>query len=225
MNSESKLVICCATQNKFQDTKLSNSLKFWFEDNRGPNAIDFVENNTDGLSKIYNNFIEKNLNKGISGLIFIHDDVEINDNNIRVKLISAFNQFDIVGLAGTKKFTLSEQCLWHNSPKETWSGAVAHYHEGKTWVTEYGQMPQQCLLVDGLFLAINLEKISKKGLRFDERFTFHHYDLDFCLQAYKMRIKVGTWPIWVTHHSIGNWDKPEWHKSNKIFREKWKSYV
>lgn len=52
---------------------------------------------------------------------------------------------------------------------------------------------------------------------------FHHYDIDFCLEAHERGLMVGTWPIWATHISAGldSFDNPEWCKSNELFCQKY----
>ena len=41
------------------------------------------------------------------------------------------------------------------------------------------------------------------GLKWDEQFRFHFYDMDICAQAAKKGLKVGTAPILLTHGSVG----------------------
>jgi GT2 family glycosyltransferase len=177
--------------------------------------------NTKGLSECYNEFIDE-LSDKCDIMVFIHDDVYLDDRRLSKKLKEATENFDIVGLAGTGSFQVQSPAIWNNSDKESWSGAVAHQHEGKTWMTSFGTMPRRCIIVDGLFIAVKTEAF-KSGLRFDEQFDFHHYDLDFCLTAHGQGLKIGTAPIWVTHTSIGEWrNNPTWSKNESKFLSKWK---
>ena len=78
-------------------------------------------------------------------------------------------------------------------------------------------------MIDGLFIAVKGEVFENTPIRFDPQFDFHFYDLDLCLQAYQQKLIVGTYPIWVTHHSIGDWRQDEkWHNKEKDFLNKWK---
>lgn len=220
---DKRVVICSATnysQKEFEEkSPLYRSLLCDLISQ--PENIDIKYENKEGLSKVYNDFILKYKDLDII-LVLIHHDVSIDDFFRNYKLIQAVEQYDIVGLAGTKKYKVSSPCVWNNSPKEDWSGAVAHQNNGKIWVTTYGKMPERCMIVDGLFLALNLKSIVNKDHKFDEQFTFHHYDLDFCIQANMKGLKVGTWPIWVTHHSIGEYrNNKEWEKNEKLFIEKY----
>lgn len=91
------------------------------------------------------------------------------------------------------------------------------------YVSSYGPAPAACRLLDGLFLAVNTERVLARGARFDERFAFHFYDLDFCLTCAASGLRLGTWPLWVVHHSGGSFDSPEWREAAKLYREKWQS--
>ena len=169
-----------------------------------------------GLPEVYNEVLAS---ESEEVTVFVHDDVSIQDLYLFKKLKSALETNELVGLAGTTKFSLSWPSLWHMSPKNSHVGAVAHEKDGCTWMCSYGKSSSRCLLVDGLFMATVPKRL--KGLRFDERFKFHHYDLDFCLQAYKAGLRTSVCPIWVVHSSMGEWDNQAWHESNKKFVEKW----
>jgi hypothetical protein len=59
------------------------------------------------------------------------------------------------------------------------------------------------LILDGLFLAVNLRTALKTGWRFNENYDFHHYDIASCLDANAKKLKLGTYPIYTTHMSPG----------------------
>ena len=115
--------------------------------------------------------------------------------------------------------------MWHNSPKETQTGSVCHpvtiNGKQKYYMSSFGPAPKRCVVMDGLFLAIDFPKLLESGVRFDEQFEFHFYDMDFCLNAYRKELKLSTWPIWVRHASHGEY-KELWDASQKVFFEKWK---
>jgi hypothetical protein len=178
--------------------------------------------NTRGLSECYNEYIDELADK-CDVLLFVHDDVYVDDRRMGQKLKESLETFDIIGLAGTSSWQVQSPAVWNNSDNKSWSGAVAHQHNGETWMTAFGKMPKRCIIVDGLFLAIKTESLIKSGVRFDEQFDFHHYDLDFCLSAHKADLKIGTAPIWVTHTSIGEWRNNEnWSQNETKFLKKWK---
>jgi hypothetical protein len=47
-------------------------------------------------------------------------------------------------------------------------------------------------------------------VRFDERFTFHFYDMDFCREVERKGLRMGTWPISVVHESGGAFGSQGW---------------
>jgi hypothetical protein len=112
-------------------------------------------------------------------------------------------------------------------PPQQYSGAVAHFAKGENnsrYMTSFGPTPKRCILLDGTFLAINTAKILKAGLRFDEQnpAKFHFYDLNFSLDANKLGLKLGTWPIWATHASHGlEQPTPDWRAGESYFLTKY----
>ena len=59
------------------------------------------------------------------------------------------------------------------------------------------------------------------GVRFDERFDFHFYDLDFCRTARANGLRLGTFPLAVTHRSAGGFGSPAWQENAERYLEKW----
>ena len=84
----------------------------------------------------------------------------------------------------------------------------------------YGPTPVPCELLDGVFLAARKSTLLDSGVRFDPRFNFHFYDMDFCRSARQAGLTLGTWPIVLTHKSPGNFG-PDWHHGLTIYLEKW----
>jgi GT2 family glycosyltransferase len=76
-------------------------------------------------------------------------------------------------------------------------------------------------LLDGVLLAARASALLDAGVCFDQRFDFHHYDLDFSRQANAAGLRVGTWPIAVTHASGGAFGSAAWNRSLALYREKW----
>jgi hypothetical protein len=178
-----------------------------------------VENNKEGLSKVYNTFLnEKYKNEYI---IFLHDDVLIDDLFFEEKIKLAFEKYDIIGLAGSKSCNLSStKCAWHlMSDKQNFVGEVAHSKNKKVWTTVFGPTDQRALILDGLFIGVNVETAINKGLTWDENFDFHHYDLSFCLRANNLKIKAGVFPLRVVHYGLGDsMFSDSWEKSNIKFK-------
>jgi hypothetical protein len=192
-------------------------------DNGGAGAI--------GLSEVYNAFLQPRYAGEI--VTFVHDDVFINDWWLVVRLREAMQQFDVVGVAGNAEPDLSEPSwatAWNKEkypdgrqPRERLSGAVAHFDQDRSslGVHSFGMAPRACVLLDGLFIAVNVDRALAGGVAFDEQFQFHFYDLDFCRRAHQRGLRIGTWPIAVTHGSQGGYESAQWVEAMQKYSDKW----
>jgi hypothetical protein len=181
--------------------------------------------NREGLGTVYNRFLQSD-NAG-KFIVFVHDDVRIEDLFFVEKLDQAFESFDVVGLAGTQRPDL-DHLSWFDT-RQPLSGFVVHPNpEHATQVDQsfvvsfYGPTPEPCALLDGCFLGVNADKVLAAGCTFDEQFDFHFYDLDFCRTCGERKLRVGTWPLWVVHQSGGNFGSPDWNRAAERYQSKWK---
>ncbi len=111
----------------------------------------------------------------------------------------------------------------------------------------YGTFPAECDLLDGVFLAVRRSTLgdalpssdsgsgsesspsqnprpktqNPSSLRFDPRFAFHLYDLDFCRAARRVGLRLSTWPILCTHSSAGNFSSAEFKAAARAYLQKW----
>lgn len=228
MSKMKRILVVCCTKGDGKDTHLMQSLSAIEDDV----SLVMNVNNKCGLSKAYNiQLTPENLIKH-DIVLFVHDDVYIDDRKIKGKLYTAINElnYDIVGLAGASEVKIGKPCLWHKmSRQSTWSGAVTHpiNVEGrdKLYVTSFGPWPSRCLVLDGLFLAVDLKRILEVGWRFNENYDFHHYDMSSCLDANNLKLKMGTYPIHVTHNSPGlnDYNDKQYQQSEAKFYEQYKN--
>jgi hypothetical protein len=206
--------------------------------------------NTIGLSKVYNLYLDgkydgfKYFGPNPGGhrendiVVFIHDDVEMLGNNVESELnLWADRGYAVMGLAGGSNVVIGEPALWHMmTPNGRRSGSsVNHYfhHLATGGMIERRDFPYagrfgalgDVEVLDGLFLAVVLETVEQAGLRFDELFEFHHYDLSFCLMARQAGLKLRTVFIPVIHGSVGLTDMqdPMFVESQKLFIRKYGS--
>ena len=226
MNEMRKILVVTCSKGDGRDSMLAKSL------NELKNDVTVVinANNKSGLSQAYNRQLTaENLIKH-DIVLFVHDDVFIDDLKLKGKLYTAMNQmkYDIVGLAGSSKVKIKQPCLWHvMREREDMSGAVSHpiNDSSQLGVTSFGPWPKRCLVIDGLFMAVNLKNVLQAGWKFNESFKFHHYDLSSCLDANKLKLKIGTYPIHVTHASPGLRDINDktFQESQQIFYNQYKN--
>jgi hypothetical protein len=199
------LIVSATRQNvsKTSKTRLVESLNSF---PTGDFELAMTTRNHDGLPKLYNTYINEQINNEFDCLLFVHDDVYIDDLKCFKKIEEQFkNNIDVVGLAGATAAKVKVPALWHlMSEQKDWSGAVAHPHTDDTiHVTSFGPIPQRCLILDGLFLACKPNSLLKSNCQFDEQFSFHHYDLDFCLACNNAGLRMSTCNINVIHQSPG----------------------
>jgi hypothetical protein len=206
MNMKKILIVSC-TKGEAKNTLLYKSLSQMKDDVK----LVVAANNTKGLPEIYNRYITSDNLVNHDIVLFVHDDVYIDDLKLQGKLYTAMQGlgYDITGLAGAKNITIKEPCLWHlMAHKGTTSGSVSHpvNDSSKTATTCFGPWPERCLVLDGLFMAVNLRKALEVKWKFNTNYTFHHYDMAACLDANKKKMKMGTYPIYVNHASPGLFD-------------------
>jgi GT2 family glycosyltransferase len=182
--------------------------------------IEVVNNTQKSLTEVYNSILRDSKNNLV---VFIHDDLILPQNFLK-SIIKSFNETDygIIGVAGTTQ--LKNGIWWGDRTKMI--GRVNHKWEGKTWESKYSynwkNEIKEVLLVDGLFIGINKEKI-KKG--FNESFSgFHFYDIPFCIDNYLQGVKIGvTFDFLVTHKSIGQTNE-KWEESRQKFVKEYGNY-
>lgn len=219
----------CGTRRNSQafsnETALGRSLKLY---NHLPHAqLHLFDNNARGLSTIYNEAIDYAAHNPAI-LVFVHDDVWLQDFFWTERIVEALARFDVVGLAGNKRRVPRQPSWAFVSPEFKWdeprylSGTVGH---GKGFpcdiVSSFGPSGVEVKLLDGLMLIADSAKLIETGLRFDEQFAFHFYDMDFCRQAELKGVRMGTWPISVVHESGGAFGTPSWREGYENYLSKY----
>lgn len=183
--------------------------------------------NKEGLPTIYNRAIESSLDDPAI-LIFAHDDIYLTDFYWVDQVVNSLNHFNLVGLAGNKRRVpkqpawafINEQFTWDQP--ENLSGLVGH---GKGFPPEnmsfFGPPAQPVKLLDGVMLITHSDTLKRSGIRFDERFDFHFYDMDICRSFESKGLSIGTWPISLVHESSGAFGSEGWKSALKKYLEKW----
>ena len=181
--------------------------------------------NRRGLPEIYN---ERILAEDCGDMIvFIHDDVWIDDDRLVDRVIEGLRDYDVIGVVGNRRRVQHQPNWAFIDTKPTWddkthlTGSVAHGEHPLGQVSSYGPAPADCELLDGLFLAVRTEALKRSKLVFDPRFDFHFYDMDFCRSARQRELRLGTWPIRLTHQSTGGAGTPPWMLMYRAYLEKW----
>jgi hypothetical protein len=182
--------------------------------------IQKINNGEKSLSQVYNEIINESI---YDIVVLVHDDLEFETKNWGDKVLKHFkkdSEYGVLGLAGTKY--LPESTQWWSVPSSMY-GIVNHKNNEKSWTSKYsndiGSRIERTIIVDGLFIALDKNKIKH---RFDESIEgFHFYDLGFCLPNFLDGVKVGVmFDVRVTHLSIGETNE-KWEENRKQFAERY----
>lgn len=181
-------------------------------------VIEKVNDGSRSLSAVYNEILKESETDIV---VFCHDDIYFDTKSWYSKLIKHFDKSDygILGVAGTTSLP-SSGMWWENKRKML--GIVNHEYQGKKWESKYsnssGNEIDQCIVVDGLFIAINKKRIKCEFQEFFE--GFHFYDVSFCFENYLKGVKIGVISnIRITHKSIGMTNE-SWQNNRKLFSNK-----
>lgn len=216
------ILVACATPKKsYYDTDLYVSLQnvsgvgFWC-----------AENNKNSLASVYNDFIDKF--KSYDFLVLAHDDVFINCKDLVERITKYGEMYDVFGLAGNTQVTINDPVLWHlMTDRKNLVGNVAHGSVDHYAYTSFGPIPSRALMVDGVFICINLKKLPQ-GVKFDENCPskFHFYDLIFSMECALNKVKVGVGDIPIIHKSPGLSNvSRDWLDGQKYFLQKYDQFV
>ena len=225
MQKEEKLSVVFSSKN---DGMANKEFIEHIKSTCGYGAHVFHIHNPNGVSltKIYSEMLSsKDDDSDI--VIFIHDDVEFLKNGWGKEIVRLFKEnkdYGIIGVAGAAQF--DQNGAWWNYEKKY--GQVLHRHDGKSWLTAFSPLLdhdlQETVVVDGLFIAVKKDRISKS---FDTQIEgFDFYDIDFSLANHlDGKCKVGvTTNIRMAHNSIGEL-KQTWYTNRELVTQKYKDFL
>ena len=205
-------------------TALGASLRRLAHDTRLVARIAYA--NRRGLPEIYNARIFAPEQADI--LVFIHDDVWIDDYFLADRVIEGLRTFDVIGVAGNRR-RVPRQPGWAIldaqrtlDDRVNLTGGIAHSKHPFGVVIYFGTTPDECELLDGVFLAARRSTLVANQVAFDPRFDFDFYDMDFSRSARSRGLRLGTWPIGLTHQSMGDFRSERWNDNYRFYVEKWK---
>lgn len=212
-----------AEQEFWTHAALGQSLRRLSFDRRLAARIAFA--NQRGLPEIYNLGMAECADD--DAVCFIHDDVWIDDHHFLTRVLEGLAVYDVIGVAGNRRRQprqpswafVDDSFKWDE--QEFLSGAVAHGPQPCGAVSWFGEAPIECELLDGVLLAVLSRTLKERQLRFDDGFRFHFYDLDFCRSARSLGLRLGTWPISLTHQSGGSYGTQAWREGYERYQQKW----
>ena len=207
----------------WERTALGASLKRLKHDTRLSSFIAF--DNRRGLPDVYNDRIRSEKSPDI--LVFVHDDVWLDDYFIADRILSGLKVYDAIGVAGNLRRAPGQPAWWCVDEKftrdklEYLSGGVAHGKHPFGAVSPFGATPAECELLDGVLIATRKSTLLAHEIAFDPQFDFHFYDMDLCRNFRSNGLRLGTWPICITHQSVGAYGSAGWSAKRALYETKW----
>lgn len=80
---------------------------------------------------------------------------------------------------------------------------------------------QEVKLLDGVWRAILSDVLKRSNVGFDAKFRFHFHEMDFCRQAERAGLRMGTWGISVIHESAGAFESDRWTNDYRLYLDKY----
>ncbi|WP_232411068.1 tetratricopeptide repeat protein [Methylophilus sp. 5] len=208
----------------WRESALGRSLKRHMQQDQRLVPVVAYEN-TRGLSQVFNEAIAAAPDHAL--LVLIHDDVWLDENAFVHTMQQGLQQYDVIGIAGNARVQPGQPGWCFVDLQFTWDdtrylrGAVSHGQHAFGPASSYGDVSGECQLMDGVFLAAHKQTLLQSGVRFDQQFEFHFYDLDFCRTATRAGLKLGVWPVRMTHQSGGAFGSARWRETYLSYRHKW----
>lgn len=189
-------------------------------------------NNAKAIGAVYNAAILERWANHI--IVFVHDDVRFDDMYLPHRLHEALEHYDVVGVAGNRRRYFG-QPAWHRprflkqeGPKDDLLGSVFHAtmdmpnaRRKMHALSRFGESSGAAQLLDGVFIAVRGKTLVNHHVQFDVSLGFHFYDLDFCRSATQAGLRLGVWPIAITHKSVGGYESKGWREAYQKYLDKW----
>jgi GT2 family glycosyltransferase len=224
-NDKLPIRVVCATRlprDKFlSHTALGKSINSFIDVSKA--EVRLYADNSTGLSELYNKAIEESTDNPAI-LVFAHDDIVLCDYFWGERIRDGVEKFDISGIAGNVR-RVPKQPSWFFIDDKFTRDKATNFSGATFPLTKdfpFNPTGRECKILDGLLFAVKSELLIKSSLRFDEKFKFHFYDVDFCRQAELKNLKMGTIPLALIHESSGNFLSNEWNDAYQTYLDKWK---
>ena len=218
----------CATRLSRQEFWLHSPLGVSLQRLRGSGRLapTIVFENARGLAEVYDARLRAPDSAEL--LAFVHDDVWIDDLFAAERLVQALQVYAVVGVAGNRRsspdhvsWAFANEAL-EREQSAFLSGHIAHGNGPLGPIRHFGSAPADCELLDGVLLAVRKSALRAAKVSFDRRFAFHFHDLDLCRAARAAGLRIGTWPITLTHRSEGaGMGTPAWREGLRLYRQKY----
>jgi SAM-dependent methyltransferase/GT2 family glycosyltransferase len=167
-----------------------------------------------GIAVVYNEVIAQARSElACEGVVLLHDDVEVLDPDFRAKTLAALREpyVGVVGVVGGRGLV---DAKWWNA--RVTAGRVFESRH----LQDLGPAHADVDVVDGLFLALAPAAVARLNVD-DGLPLFHGYDVDLCLQARDLGLRVVVRQIDLLHRTKGGFgDKAAFAQANDRVMER-----
>lgn len=180
-----------------------------------PDSVLLESRDNDSIFNAYNQILDHVTGlEGIEGLVLLHDDVELREDDLGGILRTRFAdpEVAVVGVIGA--CGVGSLAWWEYETR-----GVCEETRGRI---DFGAGLHDVDTVDGLLMALSPWAI--RNLRFDadNYHGFHGYDADFCAQARAAGRRVVVDSIDLFHHTKGGYgDTLSYQTADVTYRRKW----
>lgn len=174
------------------------------------NVILHENTNHESLPRIFNKIIAEHMHED-TWFAFCHQDFVLIEN-----LAERLRDLDTFAIYGPIGERFAEKHLY-GMVTQTDGTPIGSVLKSPTPVQKLDEM---CLIAHS--------SVFREGLRFDERFSFHLYGADLCMQAFLMGFAVCALQLACQHKSktlTGDVTSKDFLSSLQLFREKWQEFL
>lgn len=223
-----QIEIVCATPLSEDDfwlrSPLGNSLQRIGFDARVATCIHYE--NRLSPAEAYNDSIAAE--RDSTALVFVQDDLWLQDYFLVDRLSAGLDLYDVVGLAGCVRRVKDQSAWFSDGPglqvqHGFLSGVLGQGASPLGNAHFFGPVPAECELLDGGFLAASRRTLVDHQLLFDPELGLHFHDMDFCRSARQRGMKLGTCQVSATRQSQGAYGTPAWADGYRAYLAKWGS--
>lgn len=172
------------------------------------------------ITEAYNEAIDK---AETPYIILTHDDafpLQVPGYTIGQRLLSHMHGMGVLGFVGSSHLSGPVWCS--AGAGRAFGTVVTNMPNNKVNALTWGQparLVRDMRTLDGFCLVVDVEKA--KEIRFDERFKWHFYDMDFCASMRKYGHNTAcACDILINHQSPGRFDHA-WAEGTIVFADKW----
>ncbi len=154
-------------------------------------------------------------------VVLCHDDIEIFIADFVARLSSAFEAYDMFGIAGSRRMS-GPAMLFDGHPHlmgRVYHPARTEAEQANIVICGTSKRVSRAQVIDGVFIAAHRGILETLG--FDQDYTgFHYYDVDLSYRARLAGVNIGiATDLGLRHHSTGSFNEG-WNAAKAIFERK-----